>query len=224
VTKPADFMLGLLDFFGVLLPGMVATWLAWLHLPANLQDSIGAQSGENASAARWAIFLFSSYALGHFVFAAGSKLDAAYDQWRKRARKNDVAYRATQELRKQLTPELAASDFSTLKWARIYVGIHNAVARLEIDRYEATSKFFRSMVVVAAAVGMEFLLASPNTGMVVASVGTCALSFERFCDQRWKMTELTYAAAVISKATSTTHSSGEGASKDRATETSGDEE
>jgi hypothetical protein len=223
MSKPADFMLGLLDFFGVLLPGMIAAWLGWLHLPPDFKLAIEDARGEQATVMVWILFLFASYALGHFVFGIAAKLDPVYDKWRKRTKKKDSNFLAATELRERLTPKLASGDFSTLKWARTYVGIHSPASRLEIDRYEATSKFFRSMVVVSVALALEFLLSSPNLVLATASVACCALSVDRFFDQRWKMTELTYASAIILKATSPQQKaptgSGQGAGSDASADT-----
>jgi hypothetical protein len=196
--KPGDFLLGLLDFFAVLLPGAVATWLIAHYLPAELQKSFDVLHAGDA-VAPWILFAFSSYAVGHFVFMAGSSLDGAYDRWRKRTRPTvkDVPFKQAKLLRKQLTPMLVDEDFTVLKWSKSYLGIHSPAARLEVDRFEATSKFFRGFVVVAAAASIHFLVARQGVGLVVAAALVSVLSFWRYCDQRLKMTELAYASVVI---------------------------
>jgi hypothetical protein len=199
MTKPSDFMLGLLDFFAVLLPGVIATWLVSHYLPDELSGALELPSGEHVSVVPFVVYLLVSYALGHFAFGIGSNLDGPYDRWRKRSKRpeDDVAYRAAQQLRRRLTPSLDGEGFSTFKWARSYVGIHSPQARIEIDRFEASSKFFRSLVVISVALALHFLLGRHDPLMTAFSLFILVLSFWRFCDQRWKMTETTYAAAVI---------------------------
>jgi len=87
--KPGDFFIGVLDFFAVLLPGSLATWLATRYIPhgalaaALTFDLPGAESEPDALVVG-AVFLLVSYLLGHFVFMAGSRLDGSYDRWRQR--------------------------------------------------------------------------------------------------------------------------------------------
>jgi hypothetical protein len=150
------------------------------------------------------VFLLGSYVLGHFVFMVGSRLDRIYDYCRKwlKPEASDAAYKAADELRKRLTPALGhgKGTFSTLKWARSYIQIHSPQARVEIDQIEANSKFFRSIVVMAALLVAHFAHAW-RPGLVAAALVMGSLSFVRFCDQRWKLTELSYATAVILDAT-----------------------
>jgi hypothetical protein len=146
-----------------------------------------------------AAFLLSSYLLGHFVFIAGAKLDVLYDRWRKRAKpeSGDKTYQAARALQQALTKEIVGGDFTTLKWARTYVQVNAPSARVEIDRLEADSKFFRSLVVVSALAAPHFLLVeqTPVPGAVALVMG--GLSYQRYRQQRWKMTELSYGTAVI---------------------------
>ena len=67
----------------------------------------------------------------------------------------------------------------------------------EIDRLEADSKFFRSLVVVALVGAAHFLLRAHSPTMSVVAVVLALLSYHRYRQQRWKMTELSYATAVI---------------------------
>jgi hypothetical protein len=201
MTKPGDLLLGVQDFFAVLMPGAVATWLLAQYAPerwARHVDLAGTP-GASGDVLRWTVFLFSSYVLGHFVFGIGSKLDGSYDRWRRRVKpvENDLVYKAADKLRNELHGELRGGHFTTLKWARAYVGIHAPEARAEIERYEAASKFFRGMVIVAVALAIHFLIAERSLGLAALSAALGALSFERYCDQRWKSTELSYGTALI---------------------------
>lgn len=202
--KPADFLLGILDFFAVLLPGAVAVWVAlqYVHRDPRLVTIAGKPLTEGAL---WAAYLFASYILGHIVFMIGSNLDTAYDAWRRREKPTDRdrTFRAEDALRKRINPALDGAEFSTLKWAKSYIQIHSPAARVEIDRFEATSKFFRSFVVIAVALTAHFLLAEHRPALALAALLLAILSYRRFFDQRWKATELSYATVCILEATRT---------------------
>jgi hypothetical protein len=134
---------------------------------------------------------------------AGSRLDRCYDRWRKRVKplNRDRAHLAAEKLQRRLTEDLVGGEFSTLKWARAYIQVQAAQARVEIDRLEADHKFFRSMVVVSVALGLHFLLRERALVMGLSALLMAMLSYRRYREQRWKMTELTYGTAVIVHAT-----------------------
>lgn len=205
--KPGDFLIGVLDFFAILLPGSIATWLVTRYVP---QDELfrslafGPGKTEPDSVTVWTAFLLASYVLGHFVFFAGSRpLDKAYDRWRRRTKplESDKTYLAADALRKRLTPSLSDSQFTTFKWAKSYIQVNAQHARTEIDRFEADSKFFRSLVVISLAVAVHFMFTERAPVMALLCVALSAAAYWRFKDQRWKMTELSYGTAVILAAT-----------------------
>jgi hypothetical protein len=201
--KPADFLLGVLDFFAILLPGAIATWLLAQHLRPSWQPYFDLTNGSSEpTLVRWVVFLLAAYTLGHFVFMAGSELDAAYDRWRVRTKPTslDTTFQAAKGVHETVTPKLHGKQFSTLKWAKSYVQIKSPAARVEIDRIEANSKFFRSLVVVAVAGAVHFVWRADAWAMLGTMV-LGGLSFHRFREQRWKLTELSYATAVIIHAT-----------------------
>jgi hypothetical protein len=199
--KPGDFLIGVLDFFAILLPGSIATWLATRYIPpAHLlrQLSFGPET-QPESGVLVAAFFLSSYVLGHFVFMAGSRIDSSYDRWRARTKpsSSDQTYQAADALKKRLTPTLTGGSLSTLKWSKAFIQVQSPPARAEIDRLEADSKFFRSLVVVAAALALHFAVgeSAPGNGLACAVFGFIA--YTRYVDQRWKLTQLSYGTAVI---------------------------
>jgi hypothetical protein len=203
--KPGDFFLGVLDFFAVLLPGSLAAWLVIRYLPATALrsaltfDFLPPDVKQPDAFLAGGAFLLGSYLLGHFVFMLGSRLDSSYDRWRVREHRpeDDTTYLAARELRKKLTPELGGGTLTLLKWARAYIQVKSAAARPEIDRLEAEQKLFRSLVVIGPLYAAHFILGerAPLAG-VIALAGS-ALSYDRYLDRRWAMTELIYATAVI---------------------------
>jgi hypothetical protein len=202
--KPGDFLLGVLDFFAVLLPGSLIAWLATQYVPADslrraLSPGLG---GDPDSIVIATALLLSSYLFGHLVFMAGAKLDILYDSWRRRTKRldTDKAFLAARQLQTELTRNMVGGEFSTLKWAKTYVQVKAPGARVEIDRLEANSKFFRSLVVVSTAFAAHFLLRDQAPAMGVATIVIGILSYQRYVEERWKMTELSYATAVIAHA------------------------
>lgn len=74
------FFIGLMDFFSILLPGVLLTYLLMGEVgPVVFGDRCAALAGAQA----WAAFLFASYLFGHLVFLLGSWLDEFYD-WARR--------------------------------------------------------------------------------------------------------------------------------------------
>src|SRR3954447_18713316 len=78
--EPQKLFIGLMDFFSILLPGAVLTYLLMDEMgPVVLGDRYGKLAG----AGGWGAFLFASYLLGHLIFLLGSWLDEIYD-WARR--------------------------------------------------------------------------------------------------------------------------------------------
>src|SRR5437764_10093012 len=78
--EPQKLFIGLMDFFSILLPGALLTYLLMGDVGPVV---LGGRYAELAGAAGWAAFLFASYLLGHLVFLLGSWLDELYD-WARR--------------------------------------------------------------------------------------------------------------------------------------------
>jgi hypothetical protein len=77
---PQKFFIDLMDFFSILLPGALLTYLLMGEVgPLVLGDRYSVLVGAGA----WAAFLFASYLFGHLVFLLGSWLDEFYD-WARR--------------------------------------------------------------------------------------------------------------------------------------------
>jgi hypothetical protein len=217
--KPGDFLLSVFDFFAILLPGAMATWLVVQYVPApTLRRALmfGWESPPQPSDfVVGAAFLVASYTFGHFVSMLGAELDPSYDRWRQRTKPHDrdTTYLAARKLHQQLSGEIL--EFTTLKWGKAYIQIKASQARTEIERLETDQKFFRSMVVVSAGLVAHFFLheASPVAGLAAIAMG--ALSYRRYLDQRWKMSELIFATVVIAHATTTAHSMSASMGEDR---------
>jgi hypothetical protein len=81
---PQKFFIGLMDFFSILLPCAMLTYLLMDEVgPVVLGDRFAKLTGAEA----WAAFLFASYLFGHLVFLLGSWLDEFYG-WARRYMRN----------------------------------------------------------------------------------------------------------------------------------------
>src|SRR5437016_10609709 len=73
---PQKFFIGLMDFFSILLPGALFTYMLMGEIGP---VALGARYGKIQNTEAWAVFLAGSYLFGHLIFLAGSWLDELYD-------------------------------------------------------------------------------------------------------------------------------------------------
>jgi ADP-ribose pyrophosphatase YjhB (NUDIX family) len=173
---PDKFFVGLFDFFSVLLPGALLTYLLKDHVGPKL---VAGRYGELAGTEGWAVFLVASYLAGHFIFLFSSWLldDHFYDPVRRATYMRQVRQLAKRE---KLSPRLARalasllfkrnvdlpllqaeklkanrlacseadSAINTFQWCKARLTLDHAEAMANVQRFEADSKFFRSFVIV----------------------------------------------------------------------------
>lgn len=161
LAKPAEFFIGLVDFFAILLPGGIATasclLLAYKEHPdyPTLHSTVPLLLDKNWPA--WVGFVVISYLLGHFIFLVGSvTLDNLYDLTYSEIKKNDsveIKNNAGVNVRDSLGDPEGKQVDSIFQWARIFTRLRNPATTLEVDRLEADSKFFRSVTVLLFFLG-----------------------------------------------------------------------
>lgn len=98
--EPQRFFIGLVDFFSILLPGALLTYLLrrpLVDLVARATSTSAPAAGATGGAAfpfdetqSWIASIFCAYLLGHFVFLAGSWLDCPYDYIRRATRRRQI--------------------------------------------------------------------------------------------------------------------------------------
>jgi hypothetical protein len=185
--KPDDFFVGLVDFFAILLPGAL---LAFLFTGTDQTTIFGnLLPPVRTPIEGWVIFLFAAYLLGQFISLIGATfMDWIYDHTYLpyRRRRGDLLYDRAKQLL-STNWEIAG----LLKWTRAYVRLRSAGATKELDRLEATSKFFRSLFVVLLAYAASFICEFQWHALIVV-LFLLVLSFWRFSNQRWKLTEYSY--------------------------------
>lgn len=87
--EPQTFFIGIIDLFSIMLPGALATALVKRAVEPVLFPAVFPTFVSES--ARWAVFLFASYLLGHFIFLLGSFLDEfIYDRLRTQAKDEEA--------------------------------------------------------------------------------------------------------------------------------------
>ncbi len=223
---PQKFFIGMMDFFTILLPGAVLTYLFSDAAGAPLFKADPIQGGTEG----WIVFLFSSYLLGHLVFLLGSLLDdPVYDKVRNATFEGQVRrlaagkprpgralrwlasrmikdrYDAT--LRRVLAikdayipDEPDAVSINAFQWCKVHLALQHRETLPAIERFEADSKFFRSFIVVLV-IALGWMLIA---GAWASALG-CALLLPfvvwRYIDQRSKAVNQAYYFIIAEHAT-----------------------
>jgi hypothetical protein len=98
MPKPSDMFLGIIEFFAVLLPGALVTWMLWrwpwpikveTNGPFSSIATIAVPFLPSNSIARWVAFGVVSWGVGQVLFATAAPIDWAWDWLRHRKRIKD---------------------------------------------------------------------------------------------------------------------------------------
>ena len=143
--KPGDFFIGVIDFFGILLPGAI---LLYLH-GKQLVELLGFPFHED-QAVKWAAFAVGSYVVGNFLLWIGAPLNRLLGLYRREHK--DSFYNEVKDIIKLPVGKNRTDVFNR---AYSFVHIKNPSALAEIERRMADFKLFRSLTVVFA---LDFLL------------------------------------------------------------------
>jgi len=151
--KPADFFVGLVDFFAILLPGAILTF--WLYKCIEWHESLKEflpSPPENWI--QFAPYAVLAYVFGQLLYAIGALcLDPLYGWW-----KESFDPTSLRDLRnKAQATDRARGTEPGLKMNQVYVRIWGAGATSEMDRLEADQKFFRGLIVVLLFAWPSFL-------------------------------------------------------------------
>lgn len=227
--EPQKFFIGLVDFFSVLLPGVLFTYL--------LRDEIASHvlnhpHWELATTEDALVFLFASYLLGHFVFLLGSWLLDGYcydplrkatygeqvknlaeggklsNAWLRRLSQflfnpeTDVTLRKAARIKEHyLEPLGASATVNAFQWAKARLTSECPEALATVQRFEADAKFFRSLVIVLLAL-LPWSLWYHKTAVSIAIGPLLVLALWRYIDQRRKSTSQAYWYVIAREAVS----------------------
>jgi hypothetical protein len=85
---------------------------------------------------------------------------------------------------------------NTYKWALCFIGIKKPELLEEVKKYEADSKFFRSLIITFLIIAFAILLKENNGILFVIFLILAFLSFYRYADLRNKSTEKAYQIVI----------------------------
>lgn len=221
--EPQKFFIGLMDFFSILLPGALLTYL--------LMDEVGPvvlgcdRYQELTDARGVSAFLVASYLVGHLVFLLGSWLDLPYDWLRHRSlnkqifrlahrgtlspwcvralcwivfkQEQDLAVNCAGKIKEQaLKPLQAQNAVNTFQWSKALLAQEHPESLATVQRFEADSKFFRcfSVVLIVLAVTWPFEKERLlGTGILFILF---LFALWRYMEQRFKSTNQAYWSVI----------------------------
>jgi 8-oxo-dGTP pyrophosphatase MutT (NUDIX family) len=224
--EPKNVFVGLIDFFSILLPGAVLTYI----LKEDMQGLfLRSSTTQFSDVEGWAVFLFSSYLLGHFISLLGSKIDDVYDYLRNAIDANQIeklakaepiswpparwvanlifgrednralnlAVRIKEYYLKQLYDTKAVNTF---QWGKARLALEAPEAAASAQRFEADSKFFRSLFVVLIILLLWGLGKWPPLTFGILIFMTAG-AFYRYAEQRLKSTNQVYWYVITQEST-----------------------
>jgi len=193
-NKPNDFFVGVIEFFAVLLPGAIAVAHLLFLLPDNtLHGIIEMPTGD---VAQWTAFILAAYLMGNFAFLLGAFLDPLYDRIRLRmlTPERDTAFPNADELRRMILGKHRDS-MNTFQWCKAVLQLKSDEGLRAVNRFEADSKFFRSVIVVLILITVSLLIQVKLIAALFSAL-LILLSFWRYAERRWKSTRLAYQLVV----------------------------
>jgi len=219
--EPQKFFIGLMDFFSILLPGALLTFLLRLEMEAHWAAHERIFALVHLPGAKgWVVFLVFSYLLGHFAFLLGAWLDELYDWFRDWTQNRQITHllrrgqpvpwllralvwlvfkkehnlavdRVGKIKRHYLAPLQAQKTINNFQWCKALLTVESPESLPSIQRFEADSKFFRCFVIVL----MLMILLSPHWHyykLIIVAVVLLPLAMWRYMEQRFKSTNQAY--------------------------------
>jgi hypothetical protein len=213
--KPSDFFISVIDFFSVILPGALVTYFLKGQYYEQFFGSEKVFPAPETEVQGWIVFLFATYIIGNLIFAIGSVLldGFVYDKWLRNylfKKNSDLAYHTATAIRDQFIPsaswinqlvamkklkeqeieKLYKKDkheiINTFKWAQHYLAVKHPETLIDIRKFEADSKFFRSMVIASIIIAA---LLYKEVWISVCFLALLLLSLYRYGELRYKSTE-----------------------------------
>ena len=221
--EPQKFFIGLMDFFSILLPGALLTYM--------FMDEVGpfvlgcAKYEGLAGAQALAAFLVTSYLAGHLIFLlASGVLDEFYDLTRRytlnaqtvllarrgnllpcfarallwvvfKRERNLAVGRASAIKENALGPLQAKDAVNTFQWCKSLLVKQHPESMVAVQRFEADSKFFRSLVVVLVIL-VGYWLSKLLWLQTLCGLMLILLALWRYMEQRLKATNQAYWSVI----------------------------
>jgi 8-oxo-dGTP pyrophosphatase MutT (NUDIX family) len=223
-VEPQKFFIGVVDLFSVLLPGAL---LAFVLKDTWVAQSLtgGWNTGE---AANWLIFFFASYLLGHFLYLLGALLDdwlyapladtGTVGSIHRLARGKPLLSRRVKRLAGimlgkpndralaeilrikalVLAPPADHDAVNAFQWCKARLSKEHPAGLAAVERMEADSKFFRSLVVALVALACVFAWTKgeETLGLIATCIGLLVLALWRYTNQRRKAINQAYLLVI----------------------------
>ena len=174
--KPGDLLLGVIDFFGILIPGAI---LAFLHGDFILRP-LGFSLGELQSPANWIPAFFVSFVLGHFLLGFSVPLNRLAARFPS---ETTSGYEKAVRLHLKLPPEVPDTPTNVFYSAFSYIRIQSPEAMAELERQAAEYKLFRSLTLLFLLdIPLSIISGSFSLTRLAAALVVVGLAAYRF---RW---------------------------------------
>jgi len=158
VEKPSEYFIGILDFFGILLPGVVAISLLRLQHPelaTRISRSLDLPASQGVVA-----FIVVAYLAGYLFNVTSLALDRLTGPLQHRSFETysgQRLYGRASELKNACLSEKDRDLLPTYTWALASVRNHFPIWSADIERLDAYTALFRSMsLVLALTAFLEF--------------------------------------------------------------------
>jgi len=213
--KPSTFHIGIIDLFAILLPGAILSIMLYQMDVEVLQSST--PSGRSIGLKTWVnelyttssflasfVFLLSSYVLGHFLVVLGSlvldklydKLNGVYIFKKEKYRRN---LNSIKKIREQLYRDYSLGDYlSNFEWSKYKLYQDNPSIIAEIEKHQAHSKFFRSLVLILPVISIALSIHG-NLALGVFTAVLMIFAFYRYVERKRKSTETAYKNIVLNE-------------------------
>lgn len=195
MSKPGDYFIGVIGFFGTLLPG--AAGVALLDRYAG-GSAIGVELGKlsDGDAVAWTVFLVAAYIFGNLFHAVGALLDPLAERFRRLLmpwvfKGNESAFRSVRDLQAKILDANELESVNAYQWSRAILTARSPEAASDVYALEADSKLFRSLCVLFLVAGCVLMRAEVNQGVLVALI-LAAGSFARYLERRVKANTQAY--------------------------------
>jgi ADP-ribose pyrophosphatase YjhB (NUDIX family) len=226
--NPQKFFIGVVDFFAVIVPGALLTYFVkddlgnWLLGCKQYSEIPSGNTGVwififSSYLLGHFVFLLGSYLFDNYLY--NNLRTATYNQEIERLasghllhsgisrdlaallfkKEDDITVRLAVLIKESYLSPLRASDaVNAFQWAKAYLSIECPALMVNINRFEADSKFFRSLAVV-------LLILLPwgffrNLSVALICLPLFMLALWRYVDQRAKSTSQAYWYLIANEA------------------------
>lgn len=183
------FRLGVMELFAVLMPG-AALCIVLSQSDAIKDGFLGLLPHTGYDWQGGVAFFVASYFMGYVTYVLGGKMDRPVDKYWILPHKTDLVYRIIPLKVKEIGFDKPES-LNNYQWALTRLLMDQPELYADVERYQATAKFFRSMVVVWFVALCLFLFSSKFSMLIPVGL-LLLLSVYLYYERRMKSLEIAY--------------------------------